>query len=56
MNIKDMNDLMTQINEKYKHTQRLEKAMPSLAGKDADRAVKTISNLRQQIVELERML
>ena len=56
MNIKDMNDLMTQINEKYRHMKRLGNALPSLAGKDADRAVKTISNLRQQIIELELML
>ena len=56
MHIKDINDLMTQINEKYKHASRLEKAMPELASKDAERAVKTISNLRQQIIELERSL
>ena len=56
MNIKDMNDLMTQINEKSKHVARLERVKKDLKGKDAERAESTQSNLRRQIIELQELV
>ena len=55
MHFKNFKELRELTEELYSHIGRLETVKPELKGKDLERCDKTILNLQEHIIDLEKM-
>ena len=55
MHFKSLKDIRILTEELYSHIGRLEAVKPELKGKDLERCDKTILNLQEHIIDLEKM-